>query len=223
MEWYKKESLIKFESPCTMTLISASNGGKTTFVKKLLENSKGMFKEDFSKVVYCYGSTWQPLFDEMIDKITNISFRESIPSSEEIEMITKNEPHTCLILDDLMMELNSSSKAEKIWTVHSHHCRMSVINLAHNLFQKGPSSRTVSLNTNIYILFRALRDSLQMQTFARQIYPNKTQFFMSAYHKATQESFGYLVVDLNAFSDDKYRLRTHIFPNEDTIVYQPDR
>lgn len=115
--WYEKESLIKFESPCTITLISASNGGKTTFVQRLLRNSEGMFKEKFSKIIYCYGSTWQPIFDEMMNDIPTITFKEGLPTKEDLVSYTTDQKHTCLVLDDLMKEINAGTRAEKMWTV----------------------------------------------------------------------------------------------------------
>jgi len=223
MSWYDNESLIKFTSPCTITLISASSGGKTTFVKQMLAHSAGMFQLDFSKVIYCYGSTWQPIFDEMLNDKPDMTFREGLPSVEELETFTTGEKHTCLILDDLMMEINSSPKIEKLWTVHSHHFNMTIIYLAHNLYQKSPSARTISLNTQYYILFKNHRDTLQILHFARQIYPNKTQYFMQAYQLATKEAYGYIVVDLTSLAVEDYRLRTHIFPGEDTFIYVPTR
>lgn len=220
MAWYKNEALIRFETPCKITLISPSNGGKTTFVKRLLENSRAMFKSDFTKIIYCYGSRWQPIFDELQVTIPNIVFKDGLPTEEEIESYSKHENSTCFVFDDLGTEINSTSKFEKLWTVHSHHFNTTILYLAHNIFQKGPSARTVSLNTDYFILFRNRRDELQIQHFARQIYPNKSRWFMSVYNKATKEPFSYLVVDLHPQSVDSFRLRSHIFANEDTIVYQ---
>ena len=43
----------------------------------------------------------------------------------------------------------------------------------------------------------------------------------SAFADATSLPFGYLVVDMSPHSEDTYRLRTHVFPGEDPIVYVP--
>ena len=220
MSWYENQSLLPFESPCTITLISASSGGKTSFVKRLLQNSKGMFMEDFSSIVYCYGSSWQSIFDDMLKCKPNIIFKEGLPTNEELDLLSNDREHSCLILDDLMSEINSATtKIEKLWTVHSLHFKMTVIYLTHNMYQKSPSARTISLNTQYYVLFKNHRDVQQIQHFGRQIYGNKSKYFDRAYQLATERPWGYLLVDLNTRSEDKYRLRTNIFPNEDTIVY----
>jgi hypothetical protein len=96
---------------------------------------------------------------------------------------------------------------------------MTVIYLTHNMYQKSPASRTISLNTSVYIIFKNRRDYQQIQRFGRQIYGNKSGFFNRAYQLATALLFGYLVVDLQSTSEEQYRLRSNIFPNEDTIVY----
>lgn len=219
MAWFETHSLLPFKSPCTITLIAASNGGKTSFVERLLTTSEGMFTEDISTIVYCYGSSWQSKFDNMLKNKPNMIFKEGLPSEEEFSILSNEQEHSCLILDDLMTEISTASKIEKLWTVHSHHFKMSIIYLAHNMYQKSPSSRTISLNTQYYILFKNHRDIQQIQYFGRQIYGNKSRLFDKAYHLATAHPWGYLLVDLNSHSEEKYRLRTNIFPNEETIVY----
>ena len=48
--WYATRALIPFETPTRITVVAASNGGKTVFVKKLLENAKGMFTNEFKNI-----------------------------------------------------------------------------------------------------------------------------------------------------------------------------
>ena len=223
MPWYEEESLVKFNSPSTITLVSSSNGGKTSFVLKLLKYADGMFTEGLSTIVYCYGSSWQPIFDEMLTINPSIHFKEGLPTDTEMQLLSQDKNHTCLILDDLMTEINTSSRSlEKLWSVHSHHYKMTLVYLAHNLYQKSPSARNIALNTQVFIIFKNHRDTQQIQYFGRQIYGNKSSFFNKAYQLATANRWGYLVVDLDARSIDKYRLRTNIFPNENVIIYVQD-
>ena len=110
----------------SITLISPSNGGKSTFVYCLKTNSTEMFKETFSNIVYCFSSTWQTIFDKMAPYLPNIMSREGLPIEEELTEITKDQQHTCLCLGDLIKDINARSRAEKIWTVYKHHLRMTV-------------------------------------------------------------------------------------------------
>ena len=42
-DYYDTHALIQFETPTRITIVAGTNGGKTYFVKRLLENAKGMF------------------------------------------------------------------------------------------------------------------------------------------------------------------------------------
>ena len=224
MAWYNRESVVKFESPCTITLVASSNSGKTTFVKRLLQHADGMFTEPITKILYCYGSKWQDIFDDMSRIFPKLSFKEGLPADDDLTELTGGESraHTCLVLDDLSSQIYTNKDLEKLWTADSHHKRMTIIHLTHNLFPKSPSGRIISLNTKYFIIFRNHRDALQIKHFARQVYPNKVGFFMASYHKAVEDQWGYLVVDLHGRSNEKYRLRTKIFPNEDMLIFQPN-
>jgi hypothetical protein len=49
---------------------------------------------------------------------------------------------------------------------------------------------------------------------ARQMYPGKSQFVVEAYEDATKKPHGYLLIDLTPDTDDRYRIRTKIFPDD---------
>jgi hypothetical protein len=49
---------------------------------------------------------------------------------------------------------------------------------------------------------------------ARQMFPGKRQFVVEAYEDATKEPHGYLLIDLGPDNDDRYRIRTKIFPDD---------
>ena len=44
---------------------------------------------------------------------------------------------------------------------------------------------------------------------------------MEAYEDCMQQRFGYLVIDLSPNALQDFRIRTKIFPKEDTIIYRP--
>ena len=65
-EWWKRESILKFESPTSIFLVSPSSSGKTVLTKNMLRHSDGMFRIPPSKIFYCY-SIWQNLYSEAAD------------------------------------------------------------------------------------------------------------------------------------------------------------
>ena len=71
------------------------------------------------------------------------------------------------------------------------------------------------------MLFKNPRDASQISHLASQMYPGKTSYMKEAYRLSTIKPFGYLLIDLKQETDEKFRLRTNIFPNDQQIVYLP--
>lgn len=214
--------VLQFQSPTTMLACGPTGSGKTTFVKQLLERASVMFKEKPSSILYCYGSVWQPIFDEMEKVVNNINFHKGLPTKDElVEIHDNDERHFICVVDDCMNQCANSTSMEEFVCVGSHHLNMTIICLVQNLFQKGKVMRTLSLNMHYYALFENRRDAEQVLRFGRQVYPHQSKYFLDAYQKATSVPFGYLLIDLNPQSNKLYSLRTKIFPGEDTVIYRP--
>ena len=89
------------------------------------------------------------------------------------------------------------------------------------LYPGGKHARTIALNTWYMVLMKNLRDVSQVSILGRQLYPGKYKGFLQAYKDALNSNkFGYFVVDMSPHAEYKYRLRSHIFPGEDPIIYQ---
>jgi len=180
--WWQNESLLKFETPTSMFIVGPSNSGKTFFTKRLLEMSSGMFKTPPSRIYFCF-SVWQELYDQMSKSVPNIHFHKGLPSMEELREWGEQKGHKIVVLDDLMMDAADSLEIAHMMCVGSHHYNMTVIHLLQNVFQKGKSMRTASLNCHYFILFRSYRDVLQIQTLGKQIFPGQLKYFMDVYNK----------------------------------------
>ena len=163
------------------------------------------------KIVYCYGE-YQQIFNDY----PHVIFNEGLPDMTQFD----GKERTLLILDDLMSEANN--EVEKIFTKYSHHRNISVIYLSQNLFYKSKQSRTISLNTHYMVIFKNPRDACQVATLGRQMFPNASKFLVDAFKDATQKPYGYLLIDLKPSTDEKYRIRTCIFPDDRfQYVYLP--
>ena len=75
------------------------------------------------KFVYCY-SEWQPLYEKMIVEIKNITFVKGLPDMDNLE-------NAIVIHDDLMHEVVEDKNVLNLFTVGSHHRKISVIFLTH--------------------------------------------------------------------------------------------
>ena len=196
-----------FKSPSTIVISGSTGCGKTTFLRRLL-NETNLFSSPPQRVVYCYG-VWQDVFNEMVD----VEFRSGVDIPQ-----TTTHQHTIIILDDLMNDVYKSKCAEDLFTKGSHHKNISVIFLVQNLFQQGRHARTIMLNTHYLVIMNNSRDSQQVKTLGRQLGMEKT--VEEAYKDCMSKPYGYLVVDLSPHNSNNHiKLRTGIFFGDEQIVY----
>jgi len=113
----------------------------------------------------------------------------------------------------------TSQLVAKMFTKISHHRNVSVVYLTQNVYDKNKYARTISLNAHYLVLFKNPRDASQFATLSRQMYPNTSKFAIEAYKDATSAPYGYLLIDLKPEQDERYRLRTNVFPGENQYVY----
>ncbi len=210
-----KMSLLPFKSGCSIFITGCTMSGKSTLTYKLLQNINKMFTKPIpQRILYCYG-VYQPLFDEMKQTIPNIKFHQDLP---ELEDVTDN---TLIILDDLISKAVKNDAVEGIFTQGCHHRGITIILISQNLYPQGKSAKTIQINTSYLILLQNLRDRSSLQILNRQIFPHYHQFLSKCFEDAMKEKYGYLVIDLHPHSNDKTRVRSHIFPGEYPVVYNP--
>jgi hypothetical protein len=217
---YRHFNMYPFPSCTSISISGATCSGKTTWLYRLLRHKDEMFAAPSpERVLYCYG-IYQPLYDDMERIHSFITFHRGLPSEEDLEQLSSDTHCNLVVLDDLMDSVTSSSEMENLFVKGMHHRRLSIIYLNQNLFSKGKNARTINLNTHIQVLMKNPRDISQLQCLARQAFLGKSGYVMEAFKDATSESYGYLILDLSPMAEDAYRVRTRIFPEEDTIVYQ---
>jgi len=199
-----------WKHPFTAIVAGPTGCGKTVFTFKFISEAANMISPPPEKIMYCYGE-YQPVFNEY----PQVLFNEGLPDVSQFD----GRERTLLIIDDLMSETNDS--VSNIFTKVSHHRNVSVLFLTQNLFYKSKQNRTMSLNSHYIVLFKNPRDATQIATLGRQMFPGKGQFLVDAFRDATELPFGYLLIDLKPDTDEKYRIRTRIFPDERQYVYLP--
>ena len=201
-------TVLPFFSPTTIIIFGPSGSGKTTFVFRLIENKAKMFKIEPEKIYYFY-TVWQPLFETILNK--NIIFLQGVPDSS-------NDKHNLIILDDMQIKAMNDPYIANLFSRESHHRNLTVILLLQNLFHQGKYGRDVSLNSHYFILFKNIRDTNQIKVLGNQLgIKNRLE---NAHKDVIQESHSYLLLDLCPSSDSNCMLRTHILPDEYTVVYK---
>jgi len=162
------------------------------------------------RIWYCY-KEYQQLFSEY----RHVNFHEGLHDMNH-EVFDGRYP-TLLVVDDLMSETNQL--VANIFTKISHYRNISILHLTQHMFDKNKFARTISLNAHYLVLFQNPRDANQFATLAKQIYPNDSRFAIEADADDTSVPYGYFLVDLKPEQDDRYRLRTNVFPGETQYVY----
>jgi septin family protein len=66
-QWWKRESVMKLESPFTAIVCGCSQSGKSSFVRKVMENKDNMFTKKTDRIVYCYNEL-EPAMVNMQEK-----------------------------------------------------------------------------------------------------------------------------------------------------------
>ena len=194
--------MFRFQNPCSFLLCGPSSSGKTQFIFRLIEHLPKMCA-DLKGVCYFY-DTWQSSFEPLMDRVT---FKRGIPSLDDLKQAERH----LVVLDDLMGECGNAIFS-KMFTVYSHHLHFSVVLTAQNLYNKN--LREISLNAQVVVLFKNVRDSNQIACFFRQVYPKKSRQVLDCYKDAVREPFSYLLVDLRQDTHDSERLRAKIFPDD---------
>ena len=208
--------------PCSSMCISGQTGsGKTRWVNKFLKNLQYMYSRDQpTHVLYCYG-IHQDLLDDMERTIPNFISKRSLPSSKEIDDFTRDKRHKLIIVDDFMHEVMRNKDMKLLFTQGTHPKCVSVIFIIQNLYPGGKHARTIALDTWYMLLLKNLRDVSQVSILGRQLHPGKSKGFLQTYEDALSSGkHCYFLVDMSPHADNRYRLRSHIFPGEDPMVYR---
>jgi len=179
-------------------VVGPSCCGKTVFVKKLFQDKDIYFNKPIKRVIWCYG--------EVKPALTNAIFIKGIP-----DISTLKEGDLC-ILDDLAFDSANNKDVTAIFTKVSHNRKLFTIFITQNMFHQGGQSRTRSLNTHYFVLFRNPRDTTQILHLSRQMgAPHLPAVFEDI---TKNKPFAYILLDLTTTTHDNYRIRTGMLKGE---------
>ena len=109
---------------------------------------------------------------------STINFIEGLPDMTSLDPMEVN----LLIIDDLMHEMNEV--VTQLFTKGSHRRNTSLMLLTQNIFHQNKHSRRFSLNTHYMVLFKNVRDALQITNLVKQMYPEDLTYLRSSYEDA---------------------------------------
>jgi len=206
-----KELMLK--SPFGMIISGPSSSGKSTFLLKFIAESSDLISPKPSSILYCFG--------EMSDIVpvlqkSGIGVFAGVPPEE----IIKRQPKPLLlILDDLLLAIDEKY-LNQLFTAKSHHQNFSIVFVTQNLFEK--KIKVARQNAQYLVLMRSPNSALSVRNIGVQLFPRQLDYFMDAYRQATNQPYGYLLIDMHASSDPSLRLRTNIFnQEEESTIFIP--
>ena len=206
-----------FRAPCSILVACRSSSDKTVFTKRLIAARNTLLEPPPEKVVYCY-DVWQPGYDDM----KGVTFHKGLPSLADLSKYFTSQGGL-LVLDDLQDEGCRDKSILDLFTKHSHHRKISVINILQDIFPPGPYAKTISRNAHYIVAFKNPRDVTGMRALVSQAFPDNVRDVLKLFRRETSRPYGYLMLDLHPASDDSQRLFSNILPDEGlTRVFVPE-
>ena len=205
-----------FQHPFTCLIAGPTSSGKTVFTSKLIRYVDALVTPSIEEIIYCY-ALWQPEYVKIQQQNSRVKFVKGLPDFENINVGIRR----LVVVDDMISELNS--EIESMFIRGSHHLGISLCLITQNIFSRVKSFRNLSLNAHYIVCFKQPRDASQIMHLARQFCPRNVKYVVDAYYKATQHAFGYILFDYRQQTPDILRLRTNIFPDENLVVFIPQK
>jgi hypothetical protein len=201
-----------YESPIRVLISGPSQSGKTYLAHKFLYNRVWKFVHAPS-VVHYYYNHYQPIYDVMLRDGSVQKFLQGMPSQAELEKLEREHGSTpggsLIVVDDHQMNIDAASAS--LFSVQSHHMRVSVLWINQNLFPKNKFARDITLNASLIYLTKNPRDASVITNFAKQFMPGETRDVRDAYREATSRPYGYILFDLRQMCPDESRIRANQF------------
>ena len=200
-----------FNQPARIIIAGYSNSGKSEICKRLIE----MYHDTFQHILYC-GVDSHPLQDNPVIN-PKLTVTTEILNPFDFTYLGS----VLFVLDDCFLEAVENKNVVDAFT-KGRHKLISTIFITQNLFFSGKHARNIALNCSHYLLMRN-RDLSQIETLGRQIYGKSNgKDFLNIYKKAlSQNTYGYLLIDLGPSTPEKLQLRTNITGETPyQIIYQ---
>lgn len=196
--------------PFTMMAVGSTHSGKSSFIVRMIKEQSDLFAKPFKQIYYFYNE-WQPLFEQLrTNRI--VHFKEGAPTAECLDEIP---PDSLVVIDDMLTKLCDSKDLVELFTVKSHHRRISVVFVSQSFFYDTKQMRCVTRNCHFIVLFKSPRMASVVEQLSRQIWPTKKNFLTDAYAKATKEPYTYLFLDLHPSSPENLRVLSKIMPSDE--------
>ena len=211
-------------SQSNILIVGNTGSGKTWLATDLVGNFARSFPDagKINKVVICF-SSFQPAYERMTaafdpDIIHLFNYFPADILGDEKFWSCEEGKENILVLDDLQGCFTNAKNLqvlEKLWTVMSHHCKITNICLLHDMFAKN--LKMLKINTSYFFLLRGGMIGALFSTIQRFFFPNQQGIVSRAAKICYGDECGsrYLLVDCSTRNyGSPYQLRTGVLPSE---------
>ena len=218
-----------------MTVCGPSQCGKTRYIMNIIKQNDLLIQPPVDKLVYLY-SVEQDSYNDIKKHIRDNSNTSTLKTYEFIdctkgivsveELRPKLGKATLLVLDDLMV-ISASNKINlenlnNLASRDSHHSNTSVIFVCQNLNYGAGKLRNCRVNSQYHTMFKSLTDSRDVEMIA-----SNKKIPLTSLHKILSDvgkkQYGYILFDGSPKSFANTRVRTGIFCDDETVIYDVDK
>ena len=197
----------KLDHSSVHLIVGPSRCGKTSFIRKYLENYESLTGFQPRKIYYVC-----PFNPDIVDTEYLTEFPRDYADIKD----------SVFVVDDLVYHEPTLKIVAEFGIALSHHNNCHVILVSQKLFVDSPQYRTVADNACYITIFRLVRGLRALTTLASDVMPTKAgaELFLEAYERATSEPFMYLHVNLCSHSTFD-RLLSGLLPEDKQLTYHP--
>ena len=201
-----------------MMICGASKSGKSTLAYQLIKNRETWINGRIDKVIYCYAYLSKELSSLKANE------PDSIVLVDNFDDINSNiVKHSLIVIDDSLSYLEKKNYVRQItdfFVKRIHHEMCSVVLIGQNCFFE--SLRTISINSDILVLFNSPRSKGTVIQIAKDFAPHNGSYVLEAFKNAVSEKpHAYLVFDFTQSCPDRFRLRDRLYPTRDMQIFVP--
>lgn len=203
--------------PGTLCVYGSSQAGKSTLVLDIIRKSKEVFSfQNIESVYYVYKS-WQSKFDAIKSEIANIEFVTSytdVPDNIKNSIIVFDD-HQLIFQTDAAARLNVTD----IFQRKAHHNNLFCICILQTIHNN--KLRNLALNSTYQLYFPSIRDNLQISFLNREYFPHHKNFLVKVVKTVSKTPHGFMLIDCNRNTHERFRIRNFIVPSEMSMVFVP--
>ena len=198
--------------PFRMLIVGNSGAGKTQTLLNIMHNMNGTF----NNIVIITKNKKEPLYEYLEDKLGDDGLKivEGIEHAPDLEKDIDKKDQTLIVMDDLVLEKNQSALEEYFIRARKLNCSLIYISQS---YYRVP--RIIRQNLNYLIIKQVSSFKDLYRILAEYTLGVDKDILKQLYEKSTQEKQDFLLVDLDANPQSRFRKNFNdIFELSDDIL-----